>query len=158
MYSKKLRDLVRSWLGALVLVTVAMSSAYAADADQVIEYRKQIMSMVGGNLKASAQIMRGKLAEPGSLAAQARILALAAGLAETAFKENTDGKGSSKTTARGNIWTDWQDFSARLGELRMKTEVFADAAQAGDMAAAGDALKQVGGTCKGCHRNYRVKK
>ena len=69
-------------------------------------------------------------------------MAEAAVEAQTAFLDDTTADGTVKTEASPTIWTDKENFDAVLGQL-------IELAQAGD--------KEVFGTCKSCHGDYRVK-
>jgi cytochrome c556 len=125
--------------------------------DAAIQYRKAIMSTIGGNMKASVLIIKGEVDHKDALAAHARGIAAAATLAPEAFKQDTFDKGSEKTTANANIWKDWDKFSARLKTLESEATKLADLAASGDMAAAGAQLGALGKACKGCHDANRDK-
>lgn len=125
--------------------------------DAAIEYRKALMATVGGNTKASALIVKGEVEHKDALAAHARGIAAAASLAPAAFKQNTHGKGSEKTTSNENVWKDWDKFAAGLKTLEVEATKLADLAASGDMAAAGKQLGVVGKTCKACHDANRDK-
>ncbi len=125
--------------------------------DAAIQYRKALMSTVGGNMKASALIIKGEVEHKDALAAHARGIAAAATLAPAAFKQDTHGKGGEKTTANANIWKDWDKFAAGLKAMETEATKLADLAASGDMAAAGKQLGALGKTCKGCHDANRDK-
>lgn len=143
----------------VLAVGVLMGGAVMAETepDSAIQYRKALMSTVGGNMKASALIIKGQVEHKDALAAHARGIAAAATLAPAAFKQDTHGKGGEKTTANANIWKDWDKFSAGLKAMETEATKLADLAASGDMAAAGQQLGALGKTCKGCHDANRDK-
>jgi cytochrome c556 len=66
-------------------------------------------------------------------------------------------KGSDRhpSEAKATIWTDWKGFVAASKRLREATLHLQDAAK--NEPAALTAFIRVGKSCKGCHRDYRVK-
>ena len=128
-----------------------------SDPDSAIQYRKAVMGAVGSNMKGSALIIQGKVDFKANLAGHAHAISEAAKLAPAAFKQNTDGKGSEKTTANSKVWSDWGDFEAGLKKLQEEAAKLAMIAEYGDMAAAGAQLGALGKTCKGCHDDFRDK-
>ena len=149
----------RLWsLGTAAALLLASGVALAEnDPDSAIQYRKSIMGTVGANMKGSALIIQGKVDFTPNLAGHAHAISEAAKLAPAAFKQNTDGKGSEKTTAKGDVWSDWADFEAGLKKLETESAKLAKIAESGDMSAAGAQLGELGKTCKGCHDDYRTK-
>ena len=136
-----------------------MTGSVVADTepDAAIQYRKALMATVGGNMKASALIIKGEVEHKDALAAHARGIAAAATLAPAAFTQNTHGKGSEKTTANEKVWSNWDDFAAGLKTMETEATKLADLAASGDMAAAGKQLGVLGKTCKACHDANRDK-
>ncbi|WP_282609909.1 cytochrome c [Pelagibius sp. Alg239-R121] len=153
-------NIFKSIIGVSALagsVLLAGSVWAETEPDAAIQYRKALMGTVGGNMKASALIIKGQVEHKDALAAHARGIAAAATLAPAAFKQDTHGKGSEKTTSNANIWKDWDKFSAGLKALETEATKLADLAASGDMEAAGKQLGAVGKTCKGCHDANRDK-
>jgi len=56
-----------------------------------------------------------------------------------------EGSISDKSEASPKIWEDWDEFVAKLDKLEADSN-------------AGASPRELGGTCKSCHDNYRVKK
>lgn len=140
-------------LGAMVMGT----AAYAADADDVIMYRKGLMEAVGAHASALGAIAQGKLPYDKAFLAHADLLAGTAALAVEAFKENTHGQGKEKTTAKEGVWTDWAKFEQGLHDLEDRANEVASLAASGGVATASPALGGLFKTCKGCHENFRTK-
>jgi len=68
-----------------------------------------------------------------------------------------DSKTGGKTTAAPKIWEDMKGFLHKLGELEEDSEGGIKSAKAGPEAFKAAFLKLVG-NCKGCHKEYRIKK
>ena len=128
-----------------------------SDPDSAIQYRKAVMGTVGANMKGSALIIQGKVDFKANLAGHAHAISEAAKLAPAAFKQNTDGEGSEKTTSNSKVWSNWSNFEAGLKKLEQEAAKLAQIAESGDMAAAGAQLGALGKTCKGCHDDFRDK-
>ena len=151
----KIRHLAIAASAAIVLSSgLALAES---DADSAIEYRKAVMGAVGSNMKGSALIIQGKVGFADNLVGHAQAIADAAKLSPAAFKQNTDGQGSEKTTSKGKVWSDWADFEKGLMALETEAAKLAEVAQSGDMAAAGAQLGVLGKVCKDCHDDFRTK-
>jgi len=72
------------------------------------------------------------------------------------FPAGTGPEAGVKTEARAEIWTKPQEFSAAAAHFATAAKQFNATAQAGDVAAIGAAMKQLGGACKGCHDKFRT--
>lgn len=152
MFSRRLLILA----GAAAL-TLTASVASAAEPDDVIVYRKQVMESVGANTTAMGLIAQGKVPHDGAFLAHAEMLAKSATLAREAFRENTAGKGREKTTAKPEVWKDWAKFEKGLVALEAKSAEVLKLASNGGVRAAGAELPALFRTCKSCHDDYRTK-
>jgi len=68
-----------------------------------------------------------------------------------AFSQNTDGKGSEKTTSTGKIWEDFARFEEAVQDLAAAAKDIQTAAAAGDLTEF-DQLKPALSQCGFCHR------
>lgn len=141
-----------------IVKTVALTAAligaatvvHASEAD--VKYRQANMEVIGGHMHSIVPILKGEVAHKDQLAAHARGLAEAAKLAPAAFKvEAMEGK----TTAKKDIWANWDKFEGGLNMMGEKATAVAAAADSGDMGAVGAAVQELGKTCKGCHDDFR---
>lgn len=131
----------------------AATAAFASEAD--VKFRKANMEIVGGHMQSIVPILKGEVAHKDQLAYHARGIAEAAKASVAAFKvEAMDGE----TTAKQDIWSNWEKFEGGLTMMGEKASVLATAAEGDDMAAIGAAVQELGKTCKGCHDNFREKK
>jgi cytochrome c556 len=157
---------------ALVLGAVLASCAMAAEgappaggamggmpspAERAIQYRKAVMTVVGGNFGPIGGVLAGRMPyNAADIGKRAERVAFMAGLAAEAFPEvSKDGD----TKAKPEIWTDkagfdkamkeFGDASAALAVLVKTDQTNSDAFKA--------AAGKVGQACKGCHDNFRAK-
>ncbi|MCZ4271017.1 c-type cytochrome [Maritalea porphyrae] len=115
----------------IVLAAVAgLSLAFAGSA--IVADEDPIAARQSAMKSMGAALKAGDVAAVAPLAAQLKLL----------FPE---GSTSEKSEASPKIWEEWDDFIAILDKLE------ADAT-------AGAAVPVIGGSCKACHDNYRVKK
>lgn len=63
-----------------------------------------------------------------------------------------------KTEALATIWEDSAGFTAAVEQLQAASVTLADAVATGDSANIGPTIPVIGGSCKNCHDNYRLKK
>ena len=66
------------------------------------------------------------------------------------------GSTDSPSEAAPAIWTDFDGFRAAAGRHADAASVLIDAAGTGNIAATADAARTLAGTCKSCHKAYRL--
>lgn len=74
------------------------------------------------------------------------------------FPEGTGVDSGADTEALETIWEKPEDFAAASQKLVDTSAALAAAAATGDMAAVGEGVKNMGGSCKACHDNFRLDK
>lgn len=145
-------------LGAMI--AAGSITPIAANADEMmdnaaVENRKMLMDGIGGAMGTLGCYLKGQCELPdGVVRNLANGIAFAATAAPSAFEPKTM-DASVKTTAKENVWTDWDNFAGRFPEL--KEAALAMAAVAGDKSAMGAAMGDLGKNCKACHDEYRTK-
>ncbi|MCF8511556.1 MAG: cytochrome c [Rhodobacteraceae bacterium] len=117
---------------------------------QEVIARHALMKSLGGAAKALGGMASGEVAFDAAAAEAAKqaLIAGAAGIEEK-FTANVEDAGSA---AKPEVWTNWDDFLA-------KGKALGTAAEALDVASAetiGAGMGGIGGSCKGCHTDYRV--
>lgn len=140
----------------LTLSLLAMVSAlYAADSKDTIKYRKNIMKTIGANASASAAILKGKVDHKDRLSDHAKTLdTFTKDIAEL-FPKGSD---SGDTRALPSIWKRWSDFEKSAKDSHEKAAAFSKAVATNDGAAMKAAFKELSGSCKACHKDFRKKK
>ncbi|MGE3691507.1 MAG: cytochrome c [Novosphingobium sp.] len=61
-----------------------------------------------------------------------------------------------KTSAKPEIWTRSAQFAAAKANFARQADAFQAAAASGNASTIRGAFRQLGGTCKGCHDQFRV--
>lgn len=121
------------------------------DDELVILDRQLIMQQLDKDAKAIGMILAG-IQSPDELRERAESLAQGAREARDAFEISVPG-GSAKP----EIWTNWNDFSARMDRFVEKSAEMAKAAEAGNIAVINEMVVEAM-PCKQCHDHYRAKK
>ena len=65
------------------------------------------------------------------------------------------GSGDGKTKAKAAVWDKWDDFKAAADKAGAAAEEFGAAMSSGDKGQMAAAFKKLGGSCKGCHDDFR---
>jgi cytochrome c556 len=126
--------------------------AALADAEADIKYRQNTFKIVGGHMGSMATILRDGIKRE-DFAYHARSIAAVASLVPTVFPA---GSGDGKTEALPEIWTEPEEFQAALDKFLTAAANMGEVADSDDMRAIGGAMKALGGSCKGCHDNYKA--
>ena len=136
---------------ALVPATTALADSHA-DADPAIQYRQALMESIGSNMGAISHVLKNQLDRPGAIANHAGQMADAAALIGAAFKDRVvDGP----TDAKPSIWKDGAKFDQAIADYEKAARALQAAAEGGDGAAVGAAMKGLGKSCGGCHKPFR---
>ena len=145
-------------LGAVQPAMADDHEAMAGNPDDAIKYREAIMEIIGSNMTAMVQIAKGEVKAPvTTFSTHANMLAMAGKLSYAAFKQNTHGQGKEKTTAKENVWTDWDKFKEGLDDMNDMALRVANYAADGNMDLAKGAIGDLGKACKACHDDFRQK-
>ena len=139
---------LRSAIG-VVMFSGLICGPIFAQADVIAERK--------ANFKANAAAMKAINAALGggdfdAAITQATTIADWARVMPDYFPENSD---SGDTKARADIWMDFDGFKSRASANEKAALTLISTAKTGDVSATIGALKQLGGTCKSCHDNFK---
>lgn len=135
---------------SLALALVALP-APAAEPENLIKYRQNVMSAQGGHMSAIAAILRNQVDYGTHLSTHAESLAATAALVGDIFPEDS---ALGETDALDAVWEKPDEFAEAVQRLETAAEAFrAAVADDGDVDAA---FRDLGGACKNCHDNFRV--
>lgn len=137
-----------------IACAVIATPVVADEAENYIKYRQAMMKAIGGHMGSSSQIVRGKVNPEGDLAMHARALAALNSNLTRLFPEGSD---FGETKAKEAIWEDWAKFEKAADAGKQATAAFADAVESGDEEKIAASFKDVGKSCKGCHKDFRQK-
>jgi cytochrome c556 len=137
-----------------VAVTARANALAHEGATGIVKERMDAMTESGKAMKAATESIR---ANRDLASIKDRALAISATAARIAalFPPGSDQK---PTDAKPEIWSHWDDFTARAGELKDESAKLAVAVDTGDPGLIGAQFRVVGKVCAGCHDLYRVKR
>lgn len=144
---------------ALVLAAPGLAPAeevVVPDLDDPITLRMTSMKQVGAGMKALGQMAKGEIEFDAPLAQMSlrAMIAAASGYAGLFPEGSEEGH---ETTAAPAIWTDRDGFEASLAEFLADLHVAVQSPPV-DRAALAPLMQTLGGDCKSCHEDYRIKK
>ncbi len=142
---------VRQWSLAALILCIGSTAWAEPTTKDLIGYRKAVMSALGAHMGAISALVRNKV-EYDHMGDQANALASTAATIGDVFPAGT---GEGDTDALAAIWEQEADFQAKVAAAVEATSNFAAAIEGGDRAAIGKAFGAVGGSCKGCHDDYK---
>ncbi len=135
----------------LLLLALVSLAAHAADPDDMIKYRKNVMNANGGLMGASNALLQNKVGFGGQVAAYAKALEALNRDLPSLFPAGTNG---GDTDAHPDVWSKRAEFERRAKDTQAKAAVFAKAAAANDGKLA-EKFKDLSDACKSCHKDFR---
>lgn len=140
-------------LGAFFLLPLHSASAQSDDA--YIKYRQKVMGALGQNMGAIGDIMKEGLPLKENIAHHAASIHEAAKNIAAAFQKKVT---AGPTDAKPAIWDEMGEFKEKIDKLESESAKLTKVAMSGDMSAVGAQVKELGGACGGCHKEYRKPK
>jgi cytochrome c556 len=123
--------------------------------EKVIHYRQSVMAMTGWNFGPLAAMVKGKIAfDAKDFSRRADRLEFLGPQILEGFAKGSD-KGA-ETDAKPEIWTDFDDFQAKLNDYIDESKKLAEVAKTGDEAVMKEQFRKTAGACKACHDKYRA--
>lgn len=142
---------------AALVACVVSGSAYAANSASVIAARQANFKVMGKSMKAMFDEMKKPTQDVAVFQLNAKALADASRKVGGYFPKGSGPGAGVKTEALADIWAKPAEFKLAHGKLVAATGKFAVVAKSGNIDAIKAALPSVGGTCKGCHDQFRAK-
>ncbi|MCR4300279.1 MAG: cytochrome c [Sulfuricaulis sp.] len=136
----------------MMLAALAPSGLSAAEPEDVIKYRKNMMQAIGGHTSAAGAIVQGKVDYTPHLAEHARALQVLTKDIPALFPKDSD---FGDTEAMDVVWTKRADFEKAAKTAKIRVAAFAKAVQSGNPQAITASFKDMGEACKGCHKDFR---
>jgi len=142
---------------AIISLTVLLLSPGIHASDDVgkaIEYRQGVMNVLSWNTKAIGSMLKGNTDyDAESIKTHAADINRAASLdILSGFPEDSTDPDSA---AMDEIWMDFDNFKQKLADFRSAAASLDQTAQTGDKGAVGKAMKDLGASCKGCHKTFK---
>jgi len=140
---------------AAITTSVIAGTALAqfARPDAAIKYRKATMTVMGTHFARIGAVAKGEVPfNKDEVAKNAAIVNTMASLPWQAFGPGTEGG-----DALPAVWSDESKFKSAQEKLISAAASLNSAANSGDLEAVKKATAAVGGTCKGCHDDFKKK-
>ena len=119
------------------------------------DFRIAEMKKLGMNMGAIAKVVKGEASYSDALNDNAKQIAAIAANMGKLFPE---GSGVEASRAKPEIWTEQDKFQMDIEALQAAATQLVAAVKTGDQAMMGAALKETGGTCGACHKQFRKPK
>lgn len=144
--------------GVLLALTLSLGISLPALAETTPEdafkYRAAVMKALGGHVGVASMTVRGLVEDRGFLVHHAAALANGVKELEYLFPE---GSNVGDSEALPVIWEEPEKFAEAVAKAQAAAAEFAEAVVSEDADAIRAAFREMGGTCRGCHDQYRVK-
>lgn len=146
----------------LALVSVALTTGTAVaqvKPEDAIKYRQSGYAFMAWNMGRIKQNVEGNFNKDEVVKAANAIQAIANSGMGALYLPGTDkGKGWEESRAKPEIWTDKEKMGKVATEFVKEANEMAKIAAGGDAGAVKAQLGKLGGTCKGCHDDFKAKK
>lgn len=146
----------------LALVSVALTTGTAVaqvKPEDAIKFRQSGYAFMAWNMGRIKQNVEGNFNKDEVVKAANAIQAIANSGMGALYLPGTDkGKGWEESRAKPEIWTDKEKMGKVATEFVKEANEMAKIAAGGDAGAVKAQLGKLGGTCKGCHDDFKVKK
>lgn len=137
-----------------VVILGLLVASVAVHADEAaVEYRQDIMTSVGGHMKAIVKLVKGEVDHTGDMGILATNMV---GLSEIAAQIFPEGSNMGDTDALPEIWSEPEEFAGRLGAFQDAARALDEATALDDPAQVGQAVQNLGKACKSCHDQFRA--
>lgn len=136
----------------LLAGVVAFTPMALADAEAEIKYRQGVFKAVGGQMASMGAILKGQV-QMDKFVVHASGMAALADVVPEIFPASS---GDGKTEALPAIWENPDDFQTKVDEFVIAAKAIGEVGGSGDMSLIGPAMNRLGGTCKGCHDDYKA--
>ncbi len=145
----------RRLLSIIPVITILVSPALqAAEPEDIIKYRQNMMSAIGGYTAAAGAIVQGKVDYKNQLADHVRALQVLTADIPALFPKDSD---FGDTKALDGVWSNRAEFEKRAKDAKTKVAAFAKAVRGGNPQTIAASFKDVGESCKACHKDFRKK-
>lgn len=135
-----------------LLLGSSHSMAFDAGAEATIDYRKGVMSALGGHSAAVAAIVVDGADFTEQLAGHAHALVHLTRDMPALFPEGSD---FGETAALPAVWETPEDFAQKAEANHAAAVALLEAIESGQGANLGPLFRDVGQSCRSCHQGYR---
>ncbi|HEY8010400.1 MAG TPA: cytochrome c [Rudaea sp.] len=146
---------IRLFFAASAICVAAAAFAHSA-AEDAIDYRMGLMTVVGWNFDPLGAMLKGKIPfDQAEFSRHASRIAFLSDQLVEGFPKGSD-KGHD-TAAKPAIWESFDDFQSKAKDFNREALALADVAKGNDQAKDKEQFKKVAEACKACHDKYKKK-
>jgi cytochrome c556 len=127
-------------------------TSVAAEPEDIIKYRQNVMKSNGAHMAAAAAIINGKVNFKNQLSDHAKALQAINKDINSLFPKDSD---FGDTKALDAVWQKNADFQKSAKIAAQKADALAKTVAAGDSKSYAARFKELSDSCKGCHKDYR---
>lgn len=124
------------------------------DAESVIKYRQNVMSIMSMHYKSLKLLSVGRVNRPEQWLPHAQGLNHMATMIVSVYPKGTN---SVKSDAKESIWRNKEDFNQKAKALVQHTEQLVTLVKQNDHKQIMQLMREVSQSCKDCHKHYREK-
>ncbi len=146
-------------LALLATSLVAGTAVAEVKPEEAIKYRQSGYGFMAWNMgRIKTNVEGGNFNKDEVVKAANAIQAIANSGMGALYLPGTDkGTGWEKTRAKPEMWTEKEKLGKAAMAFNKEANEMAKVAASGDAAAIGSQLGKLGGTCKGCHDDFKIK-
>jgi len=151
-----MRKYVYTMIAAVGLSVAPVAMSHLDSDNFHLSYRQSVFAILGANFGPMASMVKGEMPwNADAFTEHARDLNNASKLnVGRGFAPGTSG---GKTRAKPAIWDNTEDVVQKWKDFQQASAALLVAAESGDRKATIQEFKNTGGTCKGCHDDYKSK-
>jgi cytochrome c556 len=150
-----MKRLILALTAGAALTAALPAAAQFAKPEDAIKYRKAAFTVMARHFGTIGAMVNDKMPFDAKVAASsAELVATMSHLPWEGFMAGTD---TGETKALPVVWKDADKFKAAGTKMQDAVAKLASVAKGGDKAAIKAAFGEAGGTCKGCHDDFRAK-
>jgi len=151
-----MKNIISLFLGLSLTTAINLhAQAEEYEAEDLIEYRHEVMEAIKGHNKAIKAILEGKVPYDDHLDMHMASLEALLGRVGELFPEGSD---FGETDAKDAIWDNPEKFKQSVEKAQNAFETFKSVVAKGDKRASLDAHKKFGkASCGNCHKSFKKK-
>jgi len=134
------------------LLVLSLSTSQASTS-KIIKHRQNVMNAIGGHMGALNDIRRGLVPFEHHALTHARAIAETLRLTLDLFPEGTL---TDETSAKPTIWSQPEGFRQEKDEGVQAAGSLIRLIEQGQVEAVPAAIRELGATCKSCHKKFRA--
>ena len=144
---------------ALLAFTLTGTASAQVKPEDAIKFRQSGYAFMAWNMARIKANVEGTYNKDEVIKAANAIQAIANSGMGALYLPGTDkGTGWEPTRAKPEVWTEKEKLGKAAMAFGKEANAIATVAATGDMAAVKEQLGKLGGTCKGCHDDFKAKK